>query len=112
MNLKSIEVAAPPQEVAQVLARRLAPEDLALLRIDAPEIDPFAPGPLRDLPDMKTVIEFVGSAAASGIAYDIMKKAAVAVRDAFGNDRVKDEDKPGEPDKAHERDGEDRDGER
>lgn len=117
MTVKLLEVSAPPGRVSEVLAARFSAEELAAIRISASTADPFAPEPLRDVPAFQTILDFTAGAVTSGVTYDLLKKAAIALREAFGSNEVRegneeDEIEEGEPEEAPEHNPNDPDGER
>jgi hypothetical protein len=86
-------VAASRAQVETILASGLNPEELSAIRIAAAPLDPFAQEPHRDLPSFQTVLEFVAASVASGITYDVLKKAAIVLRDKLGANKVREVEK-------------------
>lgn len=94
MTLISIEVTASVKEVESVLRANLTPEEFAALRVRELPEDPFATLPHRDLPTIQTVVEFVLASVASGITYDLLKKAALVLRDKLSAADVREVEQP------------------
>ncbi|BDE73494.1 hypothetical protein [Delftia lacustris] len=90
------EVRADLAEVEATLREALTPQELATLRIEAaPKAanNPFAPGARRGEPVSTTVLVWIAGAAASGIAYDLMKALTIKVYELlhakYGASKVK-----------------------
>lgn len=76
------EVCADLAEIEATLSEALTPQELASLRIEAapkPASNPFAPGARRSEPVGTMVLLWIAGAAASGIAYDLMKALSIKV---------------------------------
>lgn len=90
------EVRADLAEIEATLRGALTAQELAALRIErAPKTasNPFAPGARRGEPVSTTVLVWIAGAAASGIAYDLMKALSIKVYELlqakYGADKVK-----------------------
>ncbi len=91
------EVRADLAEIEATLREALTPQELAALRIEpAPKAaasNPFAPGARRGEPVGTTVLVWIAGAAASGIAYDLMKALSIKVYELlqakYGSAKVK-----------------------
>lgn len=90
------EVRADLAEIEAMLRGALTAQELAALRIErAPKLasNPFAPGARRGEPVSTTVLVWIAGAAASGIAYDLMKALSIKVYELlqakYGADKVK-----------------------
>lgn len=97
----AITVRASENDVLAVLRDELSAEELASIRIDPPDgvesASSFSPGPRRAEPiTTATVVIWVVSAIAGGVAYDAVKELTKKVRDLlekkFGASKVGAED--------------------
>lgn len=94
MSIMAIEVSASRKDVEEALMAGLTADEFAALRISRISQDLFAPAPYRDLPTAQTVVEFLASALASGVTYDVAKKVTLVLRNKFGKDKVREVEKP------------------
>jgi len=87
----TITILAPLDEVEELLRSTLSPSERASLQIEAKLSVEESTGPERqgEFETVRVVIEFVASAVAGGIAYDLIKKIAIAAVDRFGKKKVK-----------------------
>lgn len=93
------EVRADLAEIEAMLREALTPQELAALRVEQaprPASNPFAPAARRGEPISATVLVWIVGAAASGIAYDLMKALSIKVYELlqakYGAVKVKDDE--------------------
>lgn len=92
---EAFEVQAATDEVKSVLRSGLTPEEYAhvvVTAVQTPASDPFAVDRRRDMPDVRSIVEFTAAAVASGVVYDVIKKVAVLLERAFSGRVKKDDD--------------------
>ena len=90
MTTNQITVHANEKDVREVLASALAPEELSMFDIKEREQpqDPFEADQRGETISFMTILVWLSQAAASGMAYDIMRKASSVLVERFGKDRV------------------------
>jgi hypothetical protein len=89
----TVVVQARPEEVRQALEGILTKDEVDKLTFSArvPGKDDFAPDPRGEQAIVETIITFAVHSVAGGILYDILKRAALALINKYGKDKVKEE---------------------
>lgn len=85
-----IVVRAKPEQVHEALAAILTPAELATLSIQGRDRakDDFGANPRGEQMLLETIITFTAHAVTGGVLYDLLKKAAVSLKEKFGKDKV------------------------
>lgn len=93
---QQILVEASEEDVRTTLAAALSPDELASLGFEEKEkaTDMFDPGKRGEAVTFMTIVIWTGGAVASGVVYDLIKKATLVLVDKFGTARVKTEEQP------------------
>jgi hypothetical protein len=86
----SITIEARAEAVRATLAECLTPDELGQFSIseEAVEPDPFEASGRGEALTFFTVLVWTGQAVASGVVYDLVKKASVALQNKFGKESV------------------------
>lgn len=87
----AVTIIAPVGKVEEMLDQVLTPQEREAVKLEAfPQpIEPLSPERQGEYEVARVVLEYLATAAASGVTYDIMKKIAAAAIAKFGSKNVK-----------------------